>query len=185
MMRKTKQTPNRVGVSDQFPKLTLTTINDETVVIPDPGNGLTHLQFRRFAGCPICNLHLHSISTRLDEIRAAGIREVVVFHSTRAELQKYQDDMPFSVIGDPDKNLYRRFGVEASAKAILKPGAWRGPARRMASGCENRHHQTPRTATGHADERQPRPTRRSADRRRWARHCGQLRHARLRPVVGR
>ncbi len=125
MMRKTKQTPNRVGVSDQFPKLTLTTINDETVVIPDPGNGLTHLQFRRFAGCPICNLHLHSISTRLDEIRAAGIREVVVFHSTRAELQKYQDDMPFSVIGDPDKNLYRRFGVEASAKAILKPGAWR------------------------------------------------------------
>jgi hypothetical protein len=33
--------------------------------------------------------------------------------------------MPFPVIGDPDKTLYRRFGVEASAKAVLNPRAWR------------------------------------------------------------
>jgi hypothetical protein len=83
------------------------------------------LQFRRFAGCLICNLHLASISAHLGDISAAGIREVVLFHSTPAELRKYQDDMPFAVIGDPDRTLYRRFGVEASAKAVLKPGAWR------------------------------------------------------------
>jgi len=40
-------------------------------------------------------------------------------------LRKYEDGLPFPVIGDPEKELYRRFGVEASAKAILKPGAWR------------------------------------------------------------
>jgi hypothetical protein len=40
-------------------------------------------------------------------------------------LRKYQNDMPFPVIGDPDKTLYRRFGVEASAKAVLNPRAWR------------------------------------------------------------
>jgi AhpC/TSA antioxidant enzyme len=68
---------------------------------------------------------LHSISSRLSEITAAGIREVVVFHSTSSELRKYEADLPFSVVDDPDKQLYRRFGVEASAKAILKPGAWR------------------------------------------------------------
>lgn len=99
-------------------------LNDETIAIPDPAGGLTHLQFRRFAGCPVCNLHLYSVSARIDEITKAGIREVVVFHSTPAELRKYQDDMPFAVIGDPDKVLYRRFGVEASMKA-LKLGAWR------------------------------------------------------------
>ena len=71
------------------------------------------------------NLHLHSITAHMDEISAAGIREVVVFHSTATELRKYQDDMPFPVIGDPDKTLYRRFGVEASAKAVLNPRAWR------------------------------------------------------------
>jgi peroxiredoxin len=120
-----KYTHRRLSVGDKFPQLNLTGMSEESISIPDPGGMLTHLQFRRFAGCPICNLHLRSISNRLDEITAAGVREVVVFHSTPAELRRYEEDLPFSVVGDPDKELYRRFGVEASAKAILSPGAWR------------------------------------------------------------
>jgi peroxiredoxin len=125
MTRKARNPLNRVSVGDRFPDLTLTAITGETVTVPDTAGALTHLQFRRFAGCPICNLHLRSITARIDEINAAGIREVVVFHSTASELRKYQDDMPFPVIGDPDKTLYHRFGVEASAKAVLNPRAWR------------------------------------------------------------
>ena len=123
MARKTPQT--RVSTGDRFPELRLTSITGETIPIPDRAGALTHLQFRRFAGCPICNLHLRSVIARIDEINAAGVREVVVFHSTATELRKYQDDMPFPVVGDPDKALYRRFGVEASAKAVLNPHAWR------------------------------------------------------------
>jgi peroxiredoxin len=125
MPRKAKTTVTRVRVGDQFPLLKLTAFSEEPIAIPDPSGAPTHLQFRRFAGCPICNLHLRSISSRLSEITAAGVREVVVFHSTPTELRKYEDDLPFLVVGDPDKELYRRFGVEASAKAIFKPGAWR------------------------------------------------------------
>jgi peroxiredoxin len=125
MTRKARNPLNRVSVGDRFPDLTLTAITGETVTVPDTAGALTHLQFRRFAGCPICNLHLRSITARIDEINAADIREVVVFHSTATELRKYQDDMPFPVIGDPDKTLYHRFGVEASAKAVLNPRAWR------------------------------------------------------------
>lgn len=115
----------RVRVGDQFPTLRLTPISGDPVSIPGPSGAFTHLQFRRFAGCPICNLHLRSVIARLDDIRAANIQEVVVFHSTVEELAKYQDDMPFPVIADPDKQLYRRFGVEASVKAVLDPRAWR------------------------------------------------------------
>ena len=125
MSRKAETTAARLCAGDHFPQLELTGILDEPIAIPDPGGALTHLQFRRFAGCPICNLHLRSITTRLDEITAAGIREVVVFHSTPAELRKYEKDLPFPVVGDPDRKLYRRFGVEAAARAILNPGAWR------------------------------------------------------------
>jgi peroxiredoxin len=124
MARKTQTSPARVNVGDRFPELRLTAITGETVPVPDAAGALTHLQFRRFAGCPICNLHLRSVIARIDEISTAGIREVVVFHSTATELRKYQDDMPFPVIGDPDKTLYRRFGVAASAKAVLNPRAW-------------------------------------------------------------
>ena len=101
----------------------LVAISGEPVPVPDPGQ-MVHLELRRFAGCPICNLHLRSVVTRKDELAAAGIKEVVVFHSTDAELKKYQTELPFAVIADPKKKLYAEFGVETSPRAVLKPGAW-------------------------------------------------------------
>ncbi len=62
-------------------------VSGDAVPIPDPDR-LIHLQFRRFADCPICNVHLQSIVRRHDEIANAGIREVVVFHSTDEELRR-------------------------------------------------------------------------------------------------
>jgi peroxiredoxin len=110
---------------DAFPSLDLIAIDGAAIGVPADDGRLTHLQFRRFAGCPICNLHLRSVTARLEEIEDAGVREVVIFHSTDDELRKYQDDMPFVVVGDPDRELYRRFGVEHGAHAILNPRAWR------------------------------------------------------------
>ena len=94
----------------------------DAVPIPDPKR-LVHLQFRRFAGCPICNVHLQSIVRRHDEIANAGIREVVVFHSTDEELRRYVGDLPFAVVGDPDKALYDEFGVGSSPRSLLHPRA--------------------------------------------------------------
>jgi peroxiredoxin len=101
----------------------LVAISGESVNVPDPGQ-LVHLELRRFAGCPICNVHLRSVVMRKDELAAAGIKEVVVFHSTDQELRKYQTELPFAVIADPEKRLYAEFGVERSPRAILNPGAW-------------------------------------------------------------
>lgn len=93
------------------------------VAVPDPTR-LVHLQFRRFAGCPVCNLHLRSIVRRHDEIAAAGVTEVVVFHSPADELRKHVADLPFAVVADPDKRLYREFGVESARRSLLNPRAW-------------------------------------------------------------
>ncbi|MFC3574603.1 peroxiredoxin-like family protein [Streptomyces yaanensis] len=95
------------------------------VAVPDPDR-LIHLQFRRFAGCPVCNLHLRSVVQRHTEIEAAGVREVVVFHSPAEELARHTADFPFAVIADPGKRLYAEFGVESSPRALLSPRAW-GP----------------------------------------------------------
>lgn len=99
----------------------LLTVTGQRLRLPDP-ECLIHLQFRRFAGCPICNLHLRSIAQRHDEITAAGIREVVFFHSSADELRDY--DLPFAVIADPDKHYYREFGVESSRRALRNPRTW-------------------------------------------------------------
>jgi peroxiredoxin len=100
----------------------LLSVSGDPVSVPDPDR-LVHLQFRRFAGCPICNIHLQSIVRRHDEIAGAGIQEVVVFHSTDEELRRYVDELPFPVVGDPDKALYTEFGVGSSPRAVLDPRA--------------------------------------------------------------
>src|SRR5258708_39965958 len=89
----------KVGMGDVVRIRNLRTVDGSSVTVPDPTH-LTHLQFRRFAGCPICNVQLKSVIARHNDIRSAGIQEVVVFHSTNEELDGYADQIPFSVIGD-------------------------------------------------------------------------------------
>jgi peroxiredoxin len=95
--------------------------------------GLVHLQLRRFAGCPVCNLHLATFVRRHGELVDAGVHEVVVFHSSTAALRRHAAGLPFAVVADPAKALYREFGVEARRRALLDPRAWpaivRGVAR--------------------------------------------------------
>jgi AhpC/TSA antioxidant enzyme len=111
-----------VGPGSVVPARELVSVFGDAVPIPDPDR-LVHLQFRRFAGCPICNAHLQSIVRRHDEIADAGIREVVVFHSTDQELRHYVTELPFAVVGDPDKVLYAEFGVGSAVRAVLDPRA--------------------------------------------------------------
>ncbi|MBX7434002.1 AhpC/TSA family protein [Mycobacterium sp. Y57] len=110
-------------VGDVVAARRLDAIDGTEVPVPDPTR-LVHLQFRRFAGCPICHLHLRSVARRHDEIRAAGVVEVAVFHSAADALRKHQSDLPFGVVADPERVLYREFGVGSSPASIAHPRAW-------------------------------------------------------------
>jgi peroxiredoxin len=101
----------------------LVAISGKAAQIPD-AERLVHLQFRRFAGCPVCSLHLQSFVRRRHEIDTACVREVVVFHSSADELRVHADHLPFAVIADPGKRLYAEFGVESAPRALLDPRAW-------------------------------------------------------------
>jgi peroxiredoxin len=113
----------RLKVGDRVDTLELETIAGVPVRIPG-GQGLLHLQFRRFAGCPICNLHLRSMARHAQALCDAGLRQVVFFRSDAASMREYQDGLPFDVVADDSGELYRRFGVERSPMSILHPKAW-------------------------------------------------------------
>ncbi|MBL6651810.1 MAG: AhpC/TSA family protein [Reyranella sp.] len=98
-------------------------VSGRAVRLPQEG-ALVHLQFRRFAGCPVCNLHLRSFARRHGELEAAGVREIVLFHSPADELRLHTADFPFTIVADPDKRLYAEFGVTSSPRALLDPRAW-------------------------------------------------------------
>jgi hypothetical protein len=80
---------DQMAVGDVVPTRELTTIRDSRITVPTP-DALTHLQLRRYAGCPICNLHLRSVAKRHDEIVAAGIRDVVISHSRAEDMRPHQ-----------------------------------------------------------------------------------------------
>lgn len=97
----------------EFPNLELKSVSGEKILIPD-AELFVHLQFRRFTGCPICNTHIGELSERINEIKNAGIKEVVFFHSQAEDIQSFQKDIPLTFVADPEKKYYREFSVERS-----------------------------------------------------------------------
>jgi peroxiredoxin len=110
----------RLRAGETFIPREFHTLAGGTVRIPDPRK-LVHLQMRRYAGCPICSLHLRSFARRKDDLARAGIREVAVFHSSAEELRKVHTDLPFDVVPDPARKLYAAFGCTTSPLALLHP----------------------------------------------------------------
>jgi peroxiredoxin len=98
---------------DMLPATVMEGVTDEPIKLPD-AKRLVHLQFRRFVDCPICNTHIAEFRRRAREIEAAGIKEVIVFHSSPKSIRSYQKDVPFLMVGDPKKAFYKYFGVETS-----------------------------------------------------------------------
>ncbi|WP_426364018.1 peroxiredoxin-like family protein [Streptomyces sp. E-08] len=123
----------RLAPGHRVPARTLTPVTGPPLTLPDPER-TTHVQFRRFAGCPVCNLHLRSVQTRHEEIERAGIREVVFFHSPAEELRAHVAPLPFAVVADPDKLLYAEFGVESHRRALLDPRGWPAIVRSLLRG---------------------------------------------------
>lgn len=127
-------TKTKFVAGDMAPPITAPSIHGKQIRIPEPTARVVHLQFRRFAGCPICNLHLRNLTSHADELRMAGIHEVVVFHSSQDELRHYHAELPFDCIADPGKTLYRRYGVESSLKSLLHPAALWASVRGVVTG---------------------------------------------------
>ena len=166
----------------RIPARQLTAVSGAVVPLPDPDR-VVHLQFRRFAGCPICNLHLQSIVRRHHAIGQAGVREVVIFHSTDEDLRLHTPTLPFDVVADPDQLLYAEFGVTASPRALLHPKAWAAILLAI-----------PRSATAIARGREHAPAAKPhggrlglpadfPDRQRRPDRRRQVRRTRLRPMV--
>lgn len=101
---------------DVFPQLTVTTSKGVPLTIPVADARYTHIHFRRFSGCPICNTHIAELRRSKARLEAAGIHEVLFFHSSQQDVAAFHRDLPFDAVGDREKHYYRQFGVESSLR---------------------------------------------------------------------
>jgi peroxiredoxin len=118
----------RIRTGEVWPIAQMNAVGRGNVRLPG-ATAWTHVQFRRFAGCPICSLHLRRFVRRKAELDARGISEVVVFASSEAVLAEYAAEFPFALVADPSRALYRRVGVERSSWALAHPKSWVAAAR--------------------------------------------------------
>ena len=104
---------------EQLAPLRFTSLQGAAIELP--GADLVHLQFRRFAGCPVCNLHLQAFARAHQRLRDAGVLTVAFFHSTIEQMKPYQGQLPFPCVPDPERRWYESFGVERSLIAVAHP----------------------------------------------------------------
>lgn len=123
----------RYKAGDVIPQLTVTTSKAAAVTIPVAGANYTHIQFRRFSGCPICNTHIAELRRSKAQLDAARIHEVLFFHSSQKDVAAFHNNVPFDAVGDREKRYYNQFGVESSWK-FASPSAIRASLASMVRG---------------------------------------------------
>ena len=75
----------------------------------------TLLTFYRFATCPFCNLRIHEIINRYEEL-GKNFEMVAIFSSTKEHLSKTmkKHNAPFTILADENFEYFSKYEVEKS-----------------------------------------------------------------------
>jgi peroxiredoxin len=117
------------------PEFSADTIRGERLTLAGLRGSDVLLKFYRFAECPICNLHLREFVRRHEEVAAAGLTVIVLFHSAESRLERTQGvDLPFHLVADPDKQIFGAYGIEEALRGMFAGRVARDYGRAMAAG---------------------------------------------------
>src|SRR5690348_14089592 len=131
---------SRLRNGQPFPPLEVPAVGGGTISLPDDLAGSYGVVLiYRGSWCPYCNAQLAAFSRALDALTELGVKVVALsvddeetsaalvakhkLHSTAAELVKHEAELPFSLIADPGRVLYRRLGVERRPSSLLSMSA--------------------------------------------------------------
>jgi peroxiredoxin len=76
------------------------------------------LGFFRHAGCPFCNLRVHTLMKAHQELKSKGLEMIFFFESKEKVILRstfHQEVSPVPIIADPEKVWYKAYGLEESA----------------------------------------------------------------------
>lgn len=73
--------------------------------------------FFRHAGCPFCNLRVHTLMKKHEELKGLGLEMIFFFESKESVLLRsifHKEISPIPLISDPEKVWYDAYGLESS-----------------------------------------------------------------------
>jgi len=113
----------RLVAGTEMPDFTARTAKGRVLRSADLRGSAVLLQFHRFATCPACFLSVREVTRRVGELREAGLQVVAFFYSAPEHLaESFKALAPdFELVGDPQREIFDRFGVERSHLKFLSP----------------------------------------------------------------
>ncbi|AHM62957.1 alkyl hydroperoxide reductase/ thiol specific antioxidant/ mal allergen [Flammeovirgaceae bacterium 311] len=99
------------------PGFKLKDVFGRTIDLNEYSNKKVLLAFFRHAGCPFCNLRVHTLSKAHEELKAKGLEMIFFFESKENIILRssfHQGISPIPIISDPDKVWYNAYGLESS-----------------------------------------------------------------------
>ena len=84
--------------------------------------------FMRFAACPFCQMRLHQLITRWQELDD-NFTVITIFDSSLKNLQKHANKQhaPFSILADEQAIYYQQFAIKHSVSGMFKAMLFRMP----------------------------------------------------------
>jgi peroxiredoxin len=81
-----------------------------------------YLALFRFASCPFCNLRIHRLINRYNEIQDSGLKILAVLESSEEIYNKNagRQNPPFAVTLDPEHRIYELYHAERSNFGLLR-----------------------------------------------------------------
>lgn len=108
-------------VNQSAPIFNTTDVFNDPVSLHTFKNKKVYLAFMRFAGCPVCNLRVHSLLKQADAFKEKNIEVILIYESSTSTMRLYLEDTtyPFTFVADPGNVLYKNYGVEKSWNKLL------------------------------------------------------------------
>lgn len=112
----------RLRVGDRAPAVVLEALDGSRLDCSQP-KGPAVVSFARYAGCPVCQVHVGRIAAAMPEFRSRSCQVWMVFQSTLERLQAAIAEWQpgFEAVADPTAGLYEAFGVATSVGGYLHP----------------------------------------------------------------
>jgi len=127
----------RLTIGSIAPNFTVQAAGGYTVDLAALRGRTVLLKFYRFATCPVCNLHMHRFINDYGKLQALGLTTVVLYHSPADKLANENiDQPPFDLVADPEKRIFRAFGVETGLAGMFSFAVMRDYYRALRAGFE-------------------------------------------------
>lgn len=111
--------PYQIG--DKIEDLSLPAIDGSQFNLDQVQGRRYMISFMRFAACPFCQLRIHQLISKWQEL-GENFTVIAVFDSSLENLQKHAQKhaAPFSILADESGEYYRKFSIKHSMLGMLQ-----------------------------------------------------------------